>query len=429
MVFWENLMKNTKIQSLNEIESYKDELAKIKVWVCSTSTGKSYLCSLDDRFYDLDAFQGTLVEHGEENYQSKVIDKMFEMIEKGKIITQASHSYFMEYLYKNHIPFVFMYGKPEVQDEYCQRMLHRGSGEEFVQRFGIGIAERYKDKTNDERPTYKIELNSGEYVRDYVWRIFGNPKKYIQFQNFDKSRFKIAFVDLDDTLLDLRGKLTPFTIKTIKEMQKKIKIVVASGRSAESVRPILDELGLNTKENYAICGCGALIINGCGEVITLNLISKTSIDLFLNSFDDEFLNCCYFNTVNGKIYYKNIKDIKNFIETAEVYKIVFEGKQEYNLPLEITSKFFVYGSNIFYEFVNKECIKENAIKKILQFENLSSDQAIAFGDTVCDVNMLKEVACGVAVCNADWEIKNSVNYIADSNNDDGVVKALLKILN
>ena len=122
-------------------------------------------------------------------------------------------------------------------------------------------------------------------------------------------------------------------------------------------------------------------------------------------------------------------DIKNFRESCEVYKIVVDGKQKSSFPPEITSQFYIFGSDNFFEFVNKDCVKENAIKKVLDLVNLHSEEAIAFGDEDSDVNMLKAVGCGVAVCNAPWEVKTEVKYITDSNNDDGVARALIKILN
>ena len=77
-------MGSVKIQSLKEVYKYKDQLEKIKIWVCSTSTGKSYLCNLDDRFFDLDQFQGMNGGTDDEACQKKVIDKMFEVIRSGR---------------------------------------------------------------------------------------------------------------------------------------------------------------------------------------------------------------------------------------------------------------------------------------------------------------------------------------------------------
>ncbi len=77
---------------------YREELEKIKVWVCSSACGKSYLSDIDDRFFDLDAYKSKLHHSDVENYEERSIDKMWELLEQGKIVLNASHDYFVNYL-------------------------------------------------------------------------------------------------------------------------------------------------------------------------------------------------------------------------------------------------------------------------------------------------------------------------------------------
>lgn len=172
-------MKQIVIEDFNDIEKYKDKLKEIKIWVCSPATGKSYLCGVDNRFFDLDVYLSKLPN--DENLENQIIFKMFEIINDGRIVTNASHTFFVNYLSKNNIPYCYVYAKPEAEDEYRQRMLRRGSGQEFVNKFG-NIAERYAYKVKDKKPTFKIELKQKEYLSDYLWRIFGKPKNYNELQ-------------------------------------------------------------------------------------------------------------------------------------------------------------------------------------------------------------------------------------------------------
>lgn len=419
-------MENKKIRFLNEVDKYKDELKKIKVWVCSTSSGKSYLCSLDDRFFDLDAYQWHVADLGDKDYEKRAIEKMYELIKDGKIVLQASHTYFINYLSENNIPFVLLYGKPEMQDEICQRMLHRGSGEDFVQRFGVKVAEHFYQKTNDTRSTISIEINPKEYVKDYAWKVFGKPKKYILHKDFTNKTYKIAFIDIDHTLLNIKGELTSNTIKTIKEMKKKVKIVLTSGRSRDSVLPVLNELKLNTKEDIAICACGALLINGKGDIISMSEITREDFEPFKKVLSSD-IKKFYFNTLNGRVNYKDIKNLDEFFEKNKVYKMSTDPGLKEKLTNEIFAKFTSYGGKNLLSFVKKGRTKEFAAKEMLKKYNLNFSDAIAIADEDFDVGLLKKVGCSVAVCNAEWNVKNKVKYITDSNNDEGVAQALKKI--
>lgn len=146
-------------------------LKNIKIFACSTACGKSWLCKIDQRFFDLDKFKSSVKK--EPNHENICIDKMFEELKQGKIILNATHGEFIDFLHKNAIPYCLMYGNKNVVEEYIQRMRTRGSSEEFIERYSKPIAEFYEHYVLDERPTIKIEMSNDEYVSDYLWTIFG----------------------------------------------------------------------------------------------------------------------------------------------------------------------------------------------------------------------------------------------------------------
>lgn len=71
------------INNLKELQNYKEELSKIKVWVCNTACGKSYLCDIDDRFYDLDLYRSKIKNSGEVNYEDLTIPQMYNVMGGG----------------------------------------------------------------------------------------------------------------------------------------------------------------------------------------------------------------------------------------------------------------------------------------------------------------------------------------------------------
>ncbi len=438
----ENFKDNAKqivIESLDEIDKYREQLKKISVWVCNTACGKSYLCAIDNRFYDLDAYRSFLSENNVENYEDATIPKMNEILASGRIVLNAAHGHFLNYLEKNNIPFVYMYCKPEAEDEYIERMRHRGSSEEFVQRFGIHIADHYSNRAKDKRGLFKIEMNPKEYASDYIWKVFGKAKKYIQNYNFNKNQYKIVFSDLDNTLTNINTEITPFTKKTIAKIKQKVPFVLASARMSFSLKPFLEDIFLDNKkhcnENYfSICCNGALIKQNDEKIIYKKSIKKENIILFFDIFNEKIAKKCKFFAEDKTFYMSEIKDINQFNKQNEIFKIeIFDSASSLeqiknSLPEKLLQNFEIaYSCESILTLLEKGVTKRNAVKFLLKELNIQKTEAIAFGDNENDLDMIKYVHCGVAVCNATAEVKKSAKFITDSNNDDGVAKALIKI--
>lgn len=429
-------MKNSiVINSPEEIEKYEDDLEKIKIWVCSTACGKSYLCSIDDRFYDLDAYRSQLHDSGVENFDEETIPKMYEILDSRKIVLNASHGHFLKFLDDNNIPFVYMYGKSEVEEEYIGRMRRRGSDEEFAQRFGWLISAHYSNRANDNRATFKIEMNKGEFVSDYAWRVFGKPKKYIQFNNFPKDKYKIAFIDIDGTLVDREKNLSDFTIQTLKNLKDEIKIVLASARGFKRIKPFLEMLDLLDRDNYTLAFNGGLILNNAGETIFERFIKKKYLRLLWKYFDENKPDECGFYAFDETVKKKDIANFEDYIEKTPIYKAVCVDSAEKiralreNMPKNLQEGLEISSSeDSRIEFVPKGITKKGGCLALLEFLGLTKDEMIAIGDGENDTEMFEIASCSVAMCNANETVKAQADFITDSNNDDGVAKALLRIL-
>ena len=165
--------------SYNNLNNYIDVLEKIKVYVCSSACGKSYLCEHDERFFDLDKYRVNLEEQNIENFNELTNQKLLELVKNNSVVLNAPRPEFLDFLYNNNIPYCQMYAKPECQEEYKERMLNRGSSKEFAEQFSSMISEHYPYSVNDPRATIKIELSKNEYASDYLFRIFGE----LQYQS------------------------------------------------------------------------------------------------------------------------------------------------------------------------------------------------------------------------------------------------------
>ena len=69
--------------------------------------------------------------------------------------------------------------------------------------------------------------------------------------------YKMVAVDLDGTMLNSYGEVTENTKRVIKQtIQKGTEVIIASGRSIDSIKTIANEIG-STK--YMIAGNGAVV--------------------------------------------------------------------------------------------------------------------------------------------------------------------------
>ena len=72
----------------------------------------------------------------------------------------------------------------------------------------------------------------------------------------------------------------------------------------------------------------------------------------------------------------------------------------------------------------KKNTKGSAILKAIDFLNIKIENTYAFGDGKNDIEMLLTVGCGIAMGNANDEVKKHSNKITDTVQNDGVAKGI-----
>ena len=63
---------------------------------------------------------------------------------------------------------------------------------------------------------------------------------------------------------------------------------------------------------------------------------------------------------------------------------------------------------------------------LLEKLDFTNEEMIAFGDNYNDITMIGYAGLGVAMGNAEEDVKKIANYVCESNDDDGVAKTLEK---
>lgn len=244
---------------------------------------------------------------------------------------------------------------------------------------------------------------------------------------------KIAFFDIDGTLLNFRHKdLTPNTLKTLQALKANdIKICIATGRGPVQVpkfKNISFDCYATFNGSYCFNDKGIMYFNPIDKKDIKTVINNakninrpvaiaTSKDIVTNGLDDDLKE--YLDI--GNIDYKfDIDFVDNCKE--DVYQILIGSKkEEYDSLIKNTSnvKITAWWQRAL-DIIPVNSGKDKAIKEILNYYHLTKDETIAFGDGNNDIDMIKAVGTGVAMGNASNKLKLVADDICLSVKEDGI---------
>lgn len=263
--------------------------------------------------------------------------------------------------------------------------------------------------------------------------------------------YKMIAIDIDDTLLLPNGDLSEQVKNDIILVQKQgIRVVLASGRPTFGMISIANELDLHKYGGYILSFNGSKII----ECLTNKVLYEKSLDKqqIINLYNLAIKYECFFHTYDGdniitnhdnpytyiesEITGMNIKFyddlIKNLPEKC-VKAIIMQAPEhlqevEKMLKPTINDMYMTRSKPFFLEFMDKSVNKGETIIKLAEYINIDMNKIIAIGDSYNDIDMIKNVGMGIAMGNAISDIKSIANFVTDTNENDGVSKAIHKFL-
>jgi len=264
---------------------------------------------------------------------------------------------------------------------------------------------------------------------------------------------KLVTIDLDGTLFDNNKKISIENRNAIKKARELgCKIVIATGRPIAGVLPVLEELEINTIDDYVIVYNGAKVYNvSTKEIVFSSTISGQEVkELFkeskrLNSnfhafkVDEELITDvhnpytnveCRINKIEDKIViFDEIADNEKFLKAM----MVSDEKTLDAAMKNIQEKFknnltMVRSDKIFLEFLNKKSNKGLALEAIANYLNIDIKETMAIGDAGNDLPMIKIAGIGVAMANSFDYVKTEADYITLSNENNGVAYAIEKFV-
>ena len=263
--------------------------------------------------------------------------------------------------------------------------------------------------------------------------------------NISKDKIKLIACDLDGTLLNDKKEIGNYTKEILNKLinDYKIELILSSGRGFDGVKKYNDVLGNN---NCSIIMNGSNIVDNNGKILYRKSleedISKIVIKL-AEKYDVcvHFFNDLQYTVSRDDFYIKSYiqiektREITVGIENIKYYKfdkiIIFGERETLNkLKIDIDSNLDVnccFSGDTLLEVMCKGVSKGNALKWICDNKGISFDNIVAFGDNFNDIEMIEYAGVGVAMYNAEDELKQKADYIALSNNEEGVGKFLKDI--
>lgn len=268
--------------------------------------------------------------------------------------------------------------------------------------------------------------------------------------------YKVVMVDLDGTLLDDNKNVSNKNIEIINKIhrEKNVIFVIATGKNINDIKYIIDAIGEGINQ-YVIASNGAVIKDNINnKYILKKYLSDNEVINIIDKYKKYNLTGLIQTEQGPVVEDKLAAEVENVTYTENLKKYVLDNKisnivlitpmgKEEDLRLlknELENKFdtldatavcdFTHTNNgktytcKYIDVMKKGATKANAIKILIDYLNINKEEVVAIGDGGNDIPMFEIVGYKIAMGNASEHVKTKVDYITDTNNKDGVAKAL-----
>lgn len=234
---------------------------------------------------------------------------------------------------------------------------------------------------------------------------------------------KLIALDMDGTLLTSEEKVTERTRKAIKQaMDKDVHVVISTGRWLSSCYPYAESLEL---DSYLVTSNGGEIWTMEKELIERHTIEPEMMEKMWDLGNQYDMGCWMVATdavwrgerPDDFSEHKWLKIGFDSHLPANLEKLI-EDLSYYN-ELELTNS---QPHNL--EVNPKGVHKGSALSKVCAKLGITMDEVMAAGDSLNDMKMIQQSGLGVAMGNAQEAIKKAADFETDTNDQDGVAKAI-----
>lgn len=269
-------------------------------------------------------------------------------------------------------------------------------------------------------------------------------------------KYKLIAIDMDGTLLNSQNKISDRNRNILfKAIEEGVTIVLATGRILRSALYYWELIGLN---NPIIACNGALISDKNGEdIIYENPMNINSIKEVIKLAEENGIYYHFYDT--DTFYSKEIGDgilkyyesYENSLKKQQINLVMFQNPMGIlNKKNPIIYKFIVIEDDLdkllefrvklkdiegisisssWYnnvEIMNKGVSKGTGLRHLMEILNIDKSEVIAIGDNENDISMFNMAGLAIGMENGAEGIKEHVHVITDTNDENGVAKAIEK---
>lgn len=256
-------------------------------------------------------------------------------------------------------------------------------------------------------------------------------------------------IDLDDTLLRSDLTISPIDKAAIrKAVDSGIKVLLASGRMVQSMRPYVRELGL---EVPVIAYNGAIIQEALSgkilyhrpvppkEAQKLVLIFREAgihLNAYINDelYMDELTDWGQKYVINARVTPHPIGDLCQYLNVSP-HKLLAAGEVELidRIRARLMEEFegrlqFVKSKPNYLEILAPEVSKGRALQELVTGWGIDRNEVMAIGDAPNDLSMVAWAGAGVAIGNAASLVKEIAVLIVADHDHNGVAEAFDKLV-
>lgn len=259
--------------------------------------------------------------------------------------------------------------------------------------------------------------------------------------------YSIVFLDIDGTLLDSRHQVMPCTQNRLQNLHRQgVPIVLCSARPPEGVNLVARQIGV---QGPIACYNGGLIFDEHSTILRdVGIPIRLAMDFkrFVSErYPDLAVSAYLYNVwlaedpqqalIAREAEISGCTPLKGTLEqvasaASHVHKLLCIGDamRIRALQKEIGQYFPqlmpLRSKATYLEILPQESTKGSAAQVLLERYGLKPAQAVAFGDSDVDLDMLQYCGFGVAMGNAPRQVKEAADYVTASNDEEGVYIAL-----
>lgn len=264
---------------------------------------------------------------------------------------------------------------------------------------------------------------------------------------------KAIMCDVDGTLLNSQGIVSPMTVEMIKKAREKgILFGLSTGRDVHSVKTLLKSWGIDGLVD-------AIVGTGGAEIYDYTLqVEKSSFPLdgaliqdVIRHFEDMNVNFAIPDqgilfapkddehiqmlSKADKVPYQVI-DFDEFLKEPRAKLIIICHPEDMDSVIERSKTFSnekyksasLKTASELFEYMDPRVTKTHGLQEVMAMHGIDMKQLCTFGDADNDYDMTLHAGIGVVMANGSEKTKSVADYITDDHDHDGIGKFIEKYI-